>query len=157
MPLNRNNFKVIPRNELEWERFMTDIEVTADDVATEAIQDDAVTSDKIAADAVTNTELATDAVQTDQIAANNVTLTKLEQLAADRLLGRENTAGDVEQLSPSQVRDMLFAAIVKLTDSTGGTTDGTLAAVSGTSDDVTINNNFADINAKLDQIIDALA
>lgn len=36
-----------------------------------------------------------------------------------------------------------------LTDSTGGTADTTVAAVSGSGDDATINNNFADILAQL--------
>lgn len=41
------------------------------------------------------------------------------------------------------------AAITDLTDSSGGSTDGTLAAVSGSGADVAINNNFADVAAQL--------
>lgn len=75
------------------------------------------------------------------------------------------------------VRDQTLAqregtAITKLTDSTAGTTDGTLAAVSaavtgvdGTGSNaaskadvdarlIDINNNFAEINAKLDALAD---
>ncbi len=77
------------------------------------------------------------------------------------------------------VRDQTLAQrqggdITKLTDSTAGTTDGTLAAVSaavtgvdGTGSNaaskadvdarlVDINNNFAEINAKLDALADLL-
>lgn len=39
--------------------------------------------------------------------------------------------------------------IVALTDSTGGSSDNTVAAVSGSGDDATINNNFADLIAKV--------
>lgn len=45
------------------------------------------------------------------------------------------------------------AAIVLLTDSTGGTANNTLAAVSGSGDDATINDNFADLGAKVNAII----
>lgn len=48
------------------------------------------------------------------------------------------------------------SAVGKLTDNTGGSTDGTLAAVSGSGADTAINNNLAELNAKLDAIIDAL-
>lgn len=77
------------------------------------------------------------------------------------------------------VRDLTLAQregvyISKLTDSTAGTTDGTLAAVSaavtgvdGTGSNaaskadvdarlVGINNNFAEVNAKLDALADVL-
>lgn len=46
-----------------------------------------------------------------------------------------------------------LAAIVALTDSTGGSADNTLAAVSGSGDDATINNNFADLAAKVNALI----
>lgn len=39
-----------------------------------------------------------------------------------------------------------------LTDSTGGTTDGDLAAIAGTGDDTNINNNNAEIWAKLNDL-----
>ena len=51
------------------------------------------------------------------------------------------------------------ANITALTDSTGGTANDTVAAVSGTGDDATINDNFADLIAKINglrQIIDDL-
>lgn len=45
-----------------------------------------------------------------------------------------------------------ISALTDLTDSTGGSTDGTLSAVSGTGDDTNVNNNFAEVSAKLDAI-----
>lgn len=44
----------------------------------------------------------------------------------------------------------------KMTDNSGGTADGTIEAVSGSGADAAINNNFAEINAKLDELLDAL-
>jgi hypothetical protein len=44
-----------------------------------------------------------------------------------------------------------------LTDSTGGTADNTVAAVSGSGADATINNNFADLIAKINALITDLA
>ncbi len=43
-----------------------------------------------------------------------------------------------------------------LTDNTGGSVDGTLAAVSGSGADATINDNFADLAAKVNAIRTAL-
>jgi hypothetical protein len=43
-----------------------------------------------------------------------------------------------------------------LTNSTGGTADGTLAAVSGTGDDTDINNNFTELHTLLNEIRTAL-
>lgn len=48
------------------------------------------------------------------------------------------------------------SAIASLTDSTGGSTDGTLAAISGSGADSDINNNFAELNSKVDAILSAL-
>lgn len=44
------------------------------------------------------------------------------------------------------------ADIVALTDSTGGTPNNTLVAISGTGDDANINDNFADLAAKVNAI-----
>lgn len=43
-----------------------------------------------------------------------------------------------------------------LTNSTGGSYDGTLAAISGSGDDTNINNNFTDLHTLLDEIRTAL-
>lgn len=48
------------------------------------------------------------------------------------------------------------ASQAALTNSTGGSYDGTLAAISGTGDDATINNNFTDIYTLLTEIRTAL-
>lgn len=48
------------------------------------------------------------------------------------------------------------SAIASLTDSTGGTADGTLADVTATPDQTIINNNFADLAAKVNAILAAL-
>ena len=48
------------------------------------------------------------------------------------------------------------AAIASLTDSTGGTPDGTLDAISGSGADAGINKNFAELHAKLDAVLVAL-
>lgn len=47
-------------------------------------------------------------------------------------------------------------AITKLTDSSGGTANDTVAAVSGSGADATINDNFADLAAKINGIIDVI-
>ncbi len=44
-----------------------------------------------------------------------------------------------------------------LTNNTGGVYDGTLAAVSGSGDDTTINNNFTDLHTLLNEVRTALA
>lgn len=43
-----------------------------------------------------------------------------------------------------------------LTDNSGGTADDTIAAVSGSGADSTINNNFADLAAKVNALLTAL-
>ncbi|MBI1296669.1 hypothetical protein GC175_17070 [bacterium] len=48
------------------------------------------------------------------------------------------------------------ATIADLTDNSGGTADSTVAAVSGSGADATINNNFADLTAKINALIAAL-
>ena len=48
------------------------------------------------------------------------------------------------------------AAIADVTDSTGGTADGTLADVGATYTQATLNNNFADLAEKVNEILAAL-
>lgn len=43
-----------------------------------------------------------------------------------------------------------------LTDNSGGTADGTVEAVSGSGADGPINNNFAELSAKVNTLIDRL-
>jgi hypothetical protein len=46
--------------------------------------------------------------------------------------------------------------IVSLTDSTGGTADNTVQDVGASFNQATLNNNFADLTAKINQILTAL-
>ena len=46
--------------------------------------------------------------------------------------------------------------VVKLTDSSGGTGDNTLAAIEGSYTQATIRNNFADLAKKLNEVIELL-
>lgn len=48
------------------------------------------------------------------------------------------------------------AAIADVTDSTGGTADSTLADVGATYTQATLNNNFADLAEKVNEILAAL-
>lgn len=50
-----------------------------------------------------------------------------------------------------------IAAITTLTDSSGGTANDTIAAISGSGADADINNNFADLAAKINAILAALS
>lgn len=43
------------------------------------------------------------------------------------------------------------------TDNSGGTADGTIEAVSGSGADAAINNNFAELNAKVNEVRDDIA
>lgn len=55
-----------------------------------------------------------------------------------------------------QVLGIRESAVGSLTNNTGGSTDGTLASVSGSGDDATINDNLAELNAKLNAILNAI-
>ena len=46
--------------------------------------------------------------------------------------------------------------VAELTDSSGGTADGTVAAISGSGDDADINNNFAELSSKVNSILSKL-
>jgi hypothetical protein len=67
--------------------------------------------------------------------------------SASQKLGFYNATPIVQPASANQAA---------LTNSTGGSYDGTLAAVSGTGDDATINNNLTDIHTLLNEIRTAL-
>jgi len=87
------------------------------------------------------------------------------------------TAGAVNDTAPTtasavvwpvgwaEAADILFvlpshpisqSAVADLTDSTGGTADGTLADVTASHDQTILNNNFADLVAKVNSILAAL-
>jgi len=55
------------------------------------------------------------------------------------------------------VNDVAAATAAALTDSTGGSANTTVAAVSGSGDDATINDNFADLTAQVNALITDLA
>lgn len=60
-------------------------------------------------------------------------------------------SNDNPQIADSQ------SVVVELTDSSGGTADDTVAAVSGSGADSDINNNFADLTAKVNAVLQILA
>lgn len=70
--------------------------------------------------------------------------------------GNVNAPSGVYEVSGTQVVGSQGAAIASLTNSTGGTTDGTLAAISGTAADADLNNNFSELHTKLDAVLSAL-
>lgn len=70
--------------------------------------------------------------------------------------GNVNVPSGVYEVGGTQVLGTQGAAISSLTDSTGGTTDGTLSAISGTSADANLNGNFAELNVKIDSVLSAL-
>ena len=57
------------------------------------------------------------------------------------------------QVVNANIADPAAQTSSSITDSSGGTADGTLAAISGSGADSDINNNFADLAAKLNQAI----
>lgn len=72
--------------------------------------------------------------------------TSIDVAGGQHVLGA-TTAGFFGATPVSQQAD-----IGALTDSTGGTVDNTVAAVSGSGDDATINNNFADLTDQVNQL-----
>lgn len=57
----------------------------------------------------------------------------------------------------SRVSDSLAnSSEADVTDSSGGTADGTIAAVSGSGADADVNNNFAECAAKINAILQVL-
>jgi hypothetical protein len=81
----------------------------------------AVTTSHIRNDAVTNAKIAADAVDTDQIAADAVTYAKIQNVSAtNRVLGRDSAgAGNVEEISPSDLRTMINVEDGATADQTG--------------------------------------
>jgi hypothetical protein len=81
----------------------------------------AVTTNHIRDEAVTNDKIADNAVDTDQIAADAVTYAKIQNVSeTDRVLGRKSTgAGNVEEISPSDLRTMINVEEGATADQTG--------------------------------------
>lgn len=60
-------------------------------------------------------------------------------------------------VEPNSTANPQQVAPTALIDSSGGTTDGTVSAISGTGDDVNVNNNFAEIIAQINALRTVLA
>lgn len=96
MALGEFGFKVIPENALEWERFFQRVTVSPDNAT--------VTQETIAPGAVTTTAIADDAVTFDNI----------QDLSADRLIGRLTTGGSAQELDATQVAAFIQGALSAL-------------------------------------------
>jgi len=132
-------FVAIPKDLREWTRWCRDQILTAGDdtVATATIQDEAVT------------------------------YAKIQDVAADRILGRLTTAGVVSELTAAQLVTLLEAEGWNFSGNIGffGTTavaqqsdpgSATITTVSGSGDDATINTNFANLDTAIDGLRTAL-
>ena len=81
-------------------------------VSTDGVKDDAITKTKIPANQIEASELADNAVDTNAIADDAVTYDKIQNVAADRILGRPNGAGTggLNSLTPAEVRTIINVA-----------------------------------------------
>ncbi len=134
-------FVAIPKDLREWTRWCRDQVLTADDdtVATATIQDEAVT------------------------------YAKIQDVTADRILGRLTSAGVVTELTAAQLVTLLqaegwtFGSTVQFDGNVGfyATTpvaqqtdpgSAAISTVSGSGDDATINTNFTNLDTAIDGI-----
>ena len=80
-------------------------------VSTDGVKDDAITKSKIPANQIEASELADNAVDTNAIADQAVTVSKIQNVAQDRILGRQSSgSGDLQELNPGNVRLMINVA-----------------------------------------------
>ncbi len=80
-------------------------------VSTDGVKDDAITKTKIPANQIEASELADNAVDTNAIANDAVTVSKIQNVAQDRILGRQSSGtGDLQELNAGNVRLMLNVA-----------------------------------------------
>ena len=140
MPIINPEFKVIPEGPLEWERFFRQVEIEADIVEAESVQDNAVTEDSIANNAVT----------TSKIEDQSVTLPKLQDLTADRIVGRLTTGGSAQELTAAQVRDLLFTQQSNITNAE------TAHALNATFSDTEVEAALDALGSKINEILTAL-
>ena len=143
MGLRRTEFKTVPRDVREWGRYFAQVETTND----------------------------AGSVDSDAIEDGAVTLEKIEDVTADRVLGRLSTDGPAQEITAAQLAALIQSALEALNLTFSGTigfhgeaasaqqaTPSTLAlaTIAGTGDDVDINANFAAIQAAVNAIKTAL-
>ena len=90
---------------------VTNGKLAADAVTSAKIANSAVTNSKLGDDCVTGSRIADDAVDNEHIANDAVTYAKIQNVAQDRILGRQSSgSGDVQELNAGNVRLMLNVA-----------------------------------------------
>lgn len=95
---------------------------------------------------------------TEDASTNNITVQDQDESRdwADIVIDQAAGATVVLYSTGDEWLIISFKGATKLTDSSGGTADGTVAAVTGSGADATINNNFADLAAKINEILELL-
>ena len=89
-------------------------------VYTAAIQDDAVTNAKIADNAIQTVQIAVSQVTTNRLADDAVTYDKIQNVAQDRILGRQSAGGgNIEELNAANVRTLINVEDGATADQTG--------------------------------------
>jgi hypothetical protein len=107
-------------------------------------------------------KIAADGALTANIPDNTPSALVISEGANVYLSMDTSDSGPEMAIGPSGVKLGFFGAtpvvqqsdISALTDSTGGTADNTVAAVSGSGDDATLNNNFADLIDQINKLRD---
>lgn len=112
-----------------------------------------------------------DTIESTALKDGAVTYAKIQDVTADRVLGRLTTGGDVSELTAAQLATLLQAAIEALNlafsgnigfhgeSATAQQSDPgapTITSVSGSGDDITINENFQQLETALNGIRTAL-
>ena len=80
-------------------------------VSKDGVKNDAIDASKLPANSVGASELADNAVDTNAITNDAVTISKIQNVAQDRILGRQSSgSGDLQELNAGNVRLMLNVA-----------------------------------------------
>ena len=116
------------------------------------INADQITVDDLIVQNSASFDLASAEVLDIDIDGNDVALFEETEVTVSVDFSHE---GSTLKLLNGTARSQL-SAIGKLTDSSGGSAGATIAAVSGSGDDTTINDNLASLNAKIDALIDVV-